>query len=180
MSRARPAPRALARSLPRLGRAAAIALAVAAVGVFHVWSRTRVVSAGYALGELQKEHVKLTSEQDRLRIEVETLRSPAALERYARTRLGMAPPAPGAVRRRARDSPWRAGAGRAWTGWSLDPVRRSQPVSLPRPRRRRSPVRRAGAARRIRRAAAAGIAAAPGVRLALRGPLRSDDAPPGR
>jgi cell division protein FtsL len=83
--------------LPRLGRAAAIALLVAALGVFHVWSRTRVLSAGYALGELQKEHVKLTSEHDRLRIEVETLRSPASLERYARTRLGMAPPAPGAV-----------------------------------------------------------------------------------
>jgi cell division protein FtsL len=70
----------------------------AAIGVFQVWARTRVVAAGYELGELQKEHVRLTSEHDRLRIEVETLRSPSALERFARTRLGMAPPAPGAVR----------------------------------------------------------------------------------
>jgi cell division protein FtsL len=83
--------------LPRLGRAALLALALGAIGIFHVWARTRVLSAGYALGELQKEHGKLTSDHDRLRIEVETLRSPAALERFARTKLGMAPPAPGAV-----------------------------------------------------------------------------------
>jgi cell division protein FtsL len=81
----------------RIGRAALVAAAVVALGVFHVWSRTRVVSAGYALGELQKEHVRLSTEHDRLRIEVETLRSPAVLERYARIKLGMAPPAPGAV-----------------------------------------------------------------------------------
>ncbi len=83
--------------LGRLASTAAVVLLVAAVGVFHVWSRTRVVAAGYELGELQREHVALTSEHDRLRIEVETLRSPAALEKVARTRLGMAPPAPGAV-----------------------------------------------------------------------------------
>jgi cell division protein FtsL len=82
---------------PRLGRAALLAAVLAAIGIFHVWARTRVLSAGYALGELQQEHVRLTSDHDRLRIEVETLRSPATLERFARTRLGMAPPAPGAV-----------------------------------------------------------------------------------
>jgi cell division protein FtsL len=81
----------------RLARTALAVLLVAALGVFHVWSRTRVLAAGYELGELQKEHVRLTSEHDRLRIEVETLRSPALLEKVARTRLGMAPPAPGAV-----------------------------------------------------------------------------------
>jgi cell division protein FtsL len=94
MSRAR---RTSSAHLAPLARTAAVVLVLAAVGVFHVWSRTRVLAAGYALGELQKEHVTLTSEHDRLRIEVETLRSPAALERVARTRLGMAPPAPGAV-----------------------------------------------------------------------------------
>ena len=83
--------------LARLARPALVALLVVVAGVFHVWSRTRVLAAGYALGELQKEHVTLASEHDRLRIEVETLRSPAMLERVARTRLGMAPPAPGVV-----------------------------------------------------------------------------------
>jgi cell division protein FtsL len=91
------APRTRTMVLAPLGRAALVSLVLAALGIFHVWARTRVVSAGYALGALQKEHVRLTSEHDRLRIEVETLRSPAALERFARTRLGMAPPAPGAV-----------------------------------------------------------------------------------
>ncbi len=181
MSRARPAPRALARSLPRLGRAAAIALAVAAVGVFHVWSRTRVVSAGYALGELQKEHVKLTSEHDRLRIEVETLRSPASLERYARTRLGMAPPAPGAVQAAGPRLALAGGGGKGVDGV----VTRSGPAEPARFASSPAAPALAGAAGEggeadSRRAAAAGIAAAPGVRLALRGPLRSDDAPPGR
>jgi cell division protein FtsL len=81
----------------RLARMTAVLLLFTAIGVFHVWSRTRVVAVGYALGELQRDHVALTAEHDRLRIEVETLRSPAVLERVARTRLGMAPPAPGAV-----------------------------------------------------------------------------------
>ncbi len=179
MSRARPAPRALARSLPRLGRAAAIALAVVALGVFHVWSRTRVVSAGYALGELQKEHVRLTSEHDRLRIEVETLRSPASLERYARTRLGMAPPAPGAVQAAGPRLALAGGGGKGVDGV----VTRSGPAEPARfassaPAREGAPGGGGGAD--SRRAAAAGIAAAPGVRLALRGPLRSDDAPPER
>jgi len=89
--------RPFAAPMGRVARTALAVLLLAAVGVFHVWSRTRVLVAGYALGELQKEHVVLTSEHDRLRIEVETLRSPALLEKVARTRLGMAPPAPGAV-----------------------------------------------------------------------------------
>jgi cell division protein FtsL len=83
--------------LGRLARTALVVLLLAALGVFHVWSRTRVLAVGYELGELQREHVRLTSEHDRLRIEVETLRSPAVLEKVARTRLGMAPPAPGVV-----------------------------------------------------------------------------------
>jgi cell division protein FtsL len=70
---------------------------LAAVGVFHVWSRTRVLSAGYELGRLESEHRQLLAERDRLNLEVATLRSPGRLERFARERLGMAPPAPGAV-----------------------------------------------------------------------------------
>ena len=92
-TRARPR----AGSSARVLRAAAAALLVVALGVFHIGSRTRVLATGYELGELAKAHARLVSEHDRLRIEVETLRSPPALERYARARLGMAPPAPGAV-----------------------------------------------------------------------------------
>ncbi len=153
---------------PRLGRAALVAVAVIAVGVFHVWARTRVVAAGYELGELQKEHVRLTSEHDRLRIEVETLRSPAALERFARTRLGMAPPAPGAVR---AAGPRLALAG-GGVGKDVDGIdHRSGPAE---PARSSPPSRpRADGAR-------AAPASPPGVRVALRGPLVAGRAPPER
>jgi cell division protein FtsL len=171
VSRVGRAPRAVALSLPRLGRAATVALLVASLGVFHVWSRTRVVSAGYALGKLQKEHVRLTSEHDRLRIEVETLRSPATLERYARTRLGMAPPAPGAVQAAGPRLALAGGGGKDVDGV----VTRSGPAEpalfLASPAR---PAGAGGASASGR--TAAGTAAAPGVKLALRGPAPSGDA----
>jgi cell division protein FtsL len=74
-----------------------LAAPLAGVGVFHVWSRSRVIAAGYELGRLESEHRQLLAERDRLNLEVATLRSPGRLERFARERLGMAPPAPGAV-----------------------------------------------------------------------------------
>jgi cell division protein FtsL len=169
VSRAPRAPRAGALALPRLGRAASIALLVAALGVFHVWSRTRVVSAGYALGQLQKEHVRLTSEHDRLRIEVETLRSPAALERFARTRLGMAPPAPGAVQAAGPRLALAGGGGKVGDGITrpgpAEPARFSS-----------APGGSAGADGAVSGRAGAGNAAASGVKVALRIPLRSGDA----
>jgi cell division protein FtsL len=79
----------------RLTRAAILAALPVALGVFHIWSHTRVVEAGYALGALQQEHQRLTSEHDRLRVEVESLREPAGLLEYARTKLGMTPPVVG-------------------------------------------------------------------------------------
>ncbi len=71
--------------------------AVALVGVVHVWSHTRVTAAGYRLGELQRTQEALRAQRDRLEVEVATLRAPGRLEEFARTRLRMAPPAPGAV-----------------------------------------------------------------------------------
>ena len=70
---------------------------LAAMLVAFTWSRTRTLSAAYQLGQLQKEHARLTAEQDRLVLEVEALKAPATLEKFARTKLSMAPPAPGAV-----------------------------------------------------------------------------------
>ena len=54
-------------------------------------------TVGYELGRLETEHRQLLADRDRLNLEVATLRSPGRLERFARERLGMAPPAPGAV-----------------------------------------------------------------------------------
>lgn len=144
----------------RVARAAIVALLVAGLAVFHIWSRTRVVAAGYRLGQLQAEHTKLVSEGDRLRIEVETLRAPKALEEFARTKLGMAPPDSGPV--------WAAGSRPATAGASgagVDGVdHRSRPAepSLSTTSRGR---------------AAAGPAAVPGQQLALRGPLRAGRTP---
>lgn len=81
----------------RILGAAVCAAALTAVGLFHVWTHTRVVSTGYELARLESENRRLRSERERLELEVTTLRAPGRLERYARTRLGMAPPGPGAV-----------------------------------------------------------------------------------
>ena len=70
---------------------------LAAMLVAFTWSRTRTLTAAYDLGLLQKEHARLTADHDRLVLEVEALKAPAALEKFARTRLSMAPPAPGEV-----------------------------------------------------------------------------------
>lgn len=136
-----------------------------AVGVFHIWSRTRVLASGYALGELTREHHRLSTEHDRLRIEVETLRSPAAVERFARTTLGMAPPAPGAV---WAASPRLASATAGTAGGDGVGHRRNGPAE-PSFLSERDEVggRAAGS-----RAAAARDAEVSGERLASRGPLR--------
>jgi cell division protein FtsL len=151
----------------RLARTALAAALLASLGVFHVWTRTRVLAAGYQLGQAAEERKRLSSEQDRLRIEVESLRSPLALEPYARTRLGMAPPAPGTV--------WAAGPRFAAGGAGVDGVgHRSGPAEP--------------SSSNSRAAAAAGRAAAPsgaaaratadsGEPVALRGPLRAGRTP---
>lgn len=103
-----------------VARAAALMAALAGVGIFHVWSHTRVTAAGYRLGELQRQQESLRAERNRLEVEVATLRAPGRLEAFARARLGMAPPAPGAV------VAGRAGAGaagRAGTAGGEDDLR---------------------------------------------------------
>lgn len=142
---------------------------VAALGIFHIWSRTRVLASGYELGELQRAHARLIAEHDRLRLEVESLRSPAALERFARTKLGMAPPAPGTVRV-AEPPVATAAAGRAG-GDGVDRASPAGPAAPP-------PVGSAGgrAAAGARAGAPGGVSAravvVPGEQVALRGPLR--------
>ncbi len=95
-----------------MARVAALIGALTAVGIIHVWSHTRVTAAGYRLGELQRTQESLRAQRDRLEIEVATLRAPGRLEEFARTRLKMAPPAPGAV---VAGRTGEAAAGRAGT-----------------------------------------------------------------
>lgn len=131
----------------------AVALLVVGLGVFHVWARTRVVAAGYTLGELQREHAALETARDRLRIELEYLRSPAELDRAVRTRLsrlGMAPPDRGAVLAAGPALPSGTAPGRAGVDGVGHPPRPAEPALSS-----RAPEAS------LRLAAAAGPAAAP-------------------
>ena len=76
--------------------ALAIAL-LAAVGVVHVTSRVLVVKVGYELSRLDQEGTVLTRENDRLKLELATMKSPSRLEAMARSQLGMGPPSPAAI-----------------------------------------------------------------------------------
>lgn len=152
MSRAARSRPAVAAPVART--AGALALGAALV-VSVIWSRHRALSSAYELGELQREHARLSSEHDRLRIEVETLRSPAALERWARTRLGMAPPAQGAV---VAAGP-RVSAGRAGVDGVGNRPTPAEPLGG-----------RAAAGARAGPPGAARDAEAPGEQVALRGP----------
>jgi cell division protein FtsL len=70
---------------------------VAAVGILHVTSRVLVVDMGYRLSRAESEGRALTRENDRLKLELATLKAPARLERLAREQLGMAMPMGSAV-----------------------------------------------------------------------------------
>jgi cell division protein FtsL len=69
----------------------------AAVGIVHVSARVLVVRTGYQLSELEADNRALTRENDRLKLELATLKNPARLERIAREELGMIPASPGDV-----------------------------------------------------------------------------------
>lgn len=135
---------------------------VAALLIFHIWSRTRVLASGYELGELQRAHARLTSEHDRLRLEVESLRAPATLEKWARTKLEMAPPAPGTVRV-AEPAAATAAAGRAGGDGVGHRAAPAEPVAG---------RAAAGARASVPGGTAARDVVVPGEQVALRGPLR--------
>ncbi|NBD14216.1 MULTISPECIES: cell division protein FtsL [Corallococcus] len=67
------------------------------VGILHVTSRVLVVDMGYRLSNAEGESRSLTRENDRLKLELATLKAPGRMERVAREQLGMAMPKGGAV-----------------------------------------------------------------------------------
>jgi cell division protein FtsL len=69
-----------------------------AAATAHVSLRTRVIRAGYDLGERMREVRVLEEERRRLRVELSLLRSPERIERVARERLGMVTPSPDRIR----------------------------------------------------------------------------------
>ncbi len=155
-------PRASGRSrgpavLAPVLRTALPVLVVAGLAILFIWTRTRALAAAYELAEEKRRHDRLTSLHGQLLLEVETLRSPRALEGWARNKLGMAPPAPGAVLAAGpRDSAGRAG---------VDGVGHRPTPAEPL-------VGRAAAGARGASHDAARDVEVPGERVALRGPSR--------
>ncbi|MCP3057987.1 cell division protein FtsL [Myxococcus sp. K38C18041901] len=82
----------------------------AAVGILHVTSRVMVVDMGYRLSREEAESRSLTRENDRLKLELATLKAPGRLERVAREQLGMSMPAGSAVVSLSAEKPSRASA----------------------------------------------------------------------
>lgn len=75
----------------QVGPAIALCVLFSAVGVLHVTSRIRVVNAGYRLSELENENHDLMHQNDRLKLELSTLKNPGRLEHLAREQLKMVP-----------------------------------------------------------------------------------------
>ncbi len=69
----------------------------AGVGMLHVTSRVLVVDMGYRLSQAESDGRALTRENDRLKLELATLKAPVRLEKLAREQLGMAMPAGSSV-----------------------------------------------------------------------------------
>jgi cell division protein FtsL len=77
---------------------AALAVALLAlVGIIHVTSRVLVVAQGYELSRLDAQSTELLRENDRLKLELATLKGPQKLESVARSQLGMVTPPPSQV-----------------------------------------------------------------------------------
>jgi cell division protein FtsL len=72
----------------------AIGVFLVLVFLFSAWQHFELVRYGYRLEELQKEREAEAEISSHLRLEVETLRAPARIERLAVRRLGMVAPGP--------------------------------------------------------------------------------------
>ncbi|MGZ3459059.1 MAG: cell division protein FtsL [Archangium sp.] len=98
MSRSKPTSRgsgsgvSVGRVLMHLLPAVFLFALFAGVGILHVTSRVMVVDMGYRLSQAEAEERSLTRENDRLKLELATLKNPARLEKLAREKLGMSMP----------------------------------------------------------------------------------------
>ncbi len=72
--------------------AALVGFLLAAVGVMHVTSRVMVVSLGYELSRLDGQQTELLRENDALKVELATVKSPARLESTAKGKIGLVAP----------------------------------------------------------------------------------------
>jgi cell division protein FtsL len=65
-----------------------------AVLLFSAWQHFELLRHGYRIEQMEKERAAEDEVNRHLRLEIDTLRSPARIERLAIARLGMVSPAP--------------------------------------------------------------------------------------
>jgi cell division protein FtsL len=75
-------------------RMAAIGVFVVAVALFKAWQHFELIRHGYKVEQMQRERATEAEIARHLRLEIETFRSPARIERLALGRLGMVTPGP--------------------------------------------------------------------------------------
>jgi len=76
-------------------RSVAIGVFLVSVLLFSAWQHFELLRHGYRLEQMQKERAAEDEVNRHLRLEIETLRSPARIERLATDRLLMVAPGPG-------------------------------------------------------------------------------------
>ena len=62
------------------------------VSIFHVWSRVKVIDLNLQLTDVNSQFKEEQQEQNRLKLEVASLKTPARIEALAKGDLGMALP----------------------------------------------------------------------------------------
>jgi cell division protein FtsL len=76
-------------------RSVGVGVFLVAVLLFSAWQHFELLRHGYRIEEAQKERASEVEINRHLRLEIETLRSPARIERLATERLQMISPGPG-------------------------------------------------------------------------------------
>ena len=74
-------------------RSVGLGLFFVSVLLFSAWQHFELLRHGYRIEEMQKERAEEEEISRHLRLEIDTLRSPARIERLATRRLGMVAPA---------------------------------------------------------------------------------------
>ena len=76
-------------------RSVATSVVLVSVVLFSAWQHFELLRHGYRLEQMQKERAAEDEIARHLRLEIETLRSPARIEQLATQRLRMVAPGPG-------------------------------------------------------------------------------------
>jgi cell division protein FtsL len=77
-----------------MGRSVAVGIFLVAVLLFSAWQHFELLRHGYRLEQMQRDRTNEAEINRHLRLEIDTLRSPARVERLATERLGMVAPGP--------------------------------------------------------------------------------------